>query len=280
MSFMKAVILDFDGTFTDAEAEGAPFVTAFKSALFDLAGRDLGAEWSAMERRIHDRPHAYGWVFDGNIVAPALADPYISSTTIAQGVLDELGILKGPEHRNAVVQGIYHWAYGKTLSVFRPEAKEVLSSVLAKGLRTFCITNASTDGVVKKLEALVPGVVTDKRIGIFGAAQKFWIGEPADGGAAWTALPREYRIEGLERPILIRRGRYFNALQTVLADVGCDPKDVIVCGDIFELDLSLPLNLGMQIHLVQGKTTPDYELAEVARVGQTAGPLRALLDRL
>jgi FMN phosphatase YigB (HAD superfamily) len=277
---MKCVILDFDGTFTDAEAEGAPFARAFKAGLFDLVGRDVSAEWDAMRRTIDASPHRFGWVFDGNIVAPALADPYILSTTIAQGVLDRVGILKEPEHRNAVVQGLYHWAYGKTLSVFRPEAKEVLETVLAKGLRTYCITNASTDGVIKKLEMLMPGVVAEERIAIFGDAQKFWIGTPDRADASWAKLPDEYRVDGLDRPILVRRGRYYNALQRVLEAAACEPKDVIVCGDIFELDLSLPLNLGMQIHLVRGATTPEYELAEVARVKQSSGPLSALLQRL
>lgn len=277
---MKSVILDFDGTFTDAAAEGAPFAAAFKAGIFDLVGRDLTAEWDEMVRTVQAKPHEYGWVFDGNIVAPALADPYILSTTVAQGVLDRVSILKQPEHRNAVVQGLYHWAYGKTLSVFREEAGAVLESVLSKGLRTYCITNATTDGVIRKLEKLLPGVVTEKKITIFGAAQKFWIGPPQRPDERWEKLPAEYRVAGLERPILVRRGRYFDALQKVLAETGCDPKDVIVCGDIFELDLSLPLNLGMQVHLVEGPTTPDYELAEVRRVSQSAGPLKALLQRL
>lgn len=277
---MKCVILDFDGTFTDAEAEGAPFASAFKDGVFDLVGRDIEAEWDEVKRAIHAKPASFGWVFDGHIVAPALADPYILSTTIAQGVLDRVGILKNAEVRNAVVQGVYHWAYGKTASMFREEAREVLEGVLAKGLKTYCITNASTDGVIRKLESLIPGVVTEKRITIFGAAQKFWIGTPQNPDARWEKLPAEYTVEGLERPILVRRGRYFDALQKVLAETGADPSEVIVCGDIFELDQSLPVNLGMKIHLVKGATTPDYELAEVARLGQTSGKLKALLDRL
>lgn len=277
---MKCVILDFDGTFTDAEAEGAPFASAFKAGIFDLVGRDISAEWDAMKKTIEDDPSRFGWVFDGNIVAPALADPYILSTTIAQGVLDRAGILKDPEHRNAVVQGIYHWAYGKTGSVFRAKAREVLEHVLAKGLQTYCITNASTDGVIRKLETLIPGVVGEKRITIFGAAQKFWIGVPQNPDARWARLPAEYRVEGLERPIHVRRGRYFDALQKVLAETGCEPSEVIVCGDIFELDLSLPLQLGMQIHLVESPRTPAYELAEMKRLKQTAGPLEAVLERL
>lgn len=278
---MKCVILDFDGTFTDAEAEGAPFAAAFKAGIFDLVNHGaIDAEWDDVRRSIEENPRQYGWVFDGQIVAPALADPYILSTTIAQGVLNRFEVLMDPVERNEKVQSLYHQAYAQTLSVFRPEAGDVLASVLAKGLRTYCITNASTDGVIKKLEKLIPGVVTEKKITIFGAAQKFVIAPPRNPDARWTQLPAEYRVTGLERPILVRRGRYFDAIQKVLNENACDPNDAIVCGDIFELDLSLPLNLGMQIHLVQGKTTPDYELAEVKRVNQTAGALKALLDRL
>lgn len=278
---MKCVILDFDGTFTDAEAEGAPFVSAFKSGIFDLVNHgDISNEWNEMRREIEENPRRFGWVYEGNIVAPALADPYILSTTIAQGVLNRFEVLMDPAARNEKVQKLYHRAYAETGSVFRDEAGDVLRAVLGKGLLTFCITNASTEGVIKKLEKLIPGVVTDKRITIFGAAQKFVIGPPQNPDERWNQLPEEYRVAGLERPILVRRGRYFDAIQKVLGENACDPKDAIVCGDIFELDLSLPVNLGMQIHLVQGKTTPDYELAEVTRLRQTAGPLKALLDRL
>ena len=72
----RLVILDFDGTFTDAYAEAGPFVEGFKRDLFDLLGRDASEEWDRLEAEVTAHPEKYGWMNGSHIAAPAGADPY------------------------------------------------------------------------------------------------------------------------------------------------------------------------------------------------------------
>ena len=59
---IELVILDFDGTFTDAYAEAKPYVEGFKLDLFDLLGRDASDAWQQAEEEIQANPTAYGWL--------------------------------------------------------------------------------------------------------------------------------------------------------------------------------------------------------------------------
>lgn len=274
---VRCVVLDFDGTFTDAEAEAEPFVAAFRAALADLLGRAIDDDWARWQATIEAAPGSYGWEFGGRIVAPATADPYVLSTTIGQAITREAGILREPATRSAILEALYQLAYLKTRTVFRPDAREVLDTLLERGLPTFVITNSRTDTVSQKIDLLAPK--HRERLVVLGDAKKFAIGEPKDG---WGDVPEERALEGLPRPVLLHRGRYFDAIQHVLRTASCKVDELIVCGDIFELDLALPIALGANVHLVRGPRTPAYELAEMARIGPraTAGALRDLLARL
>ena len=67
-------------------------------------------------------------------------------------------------------------------------------------------------------------------------------------------------LPGLRRPVLLRRRLYFDALERLRggADVGWE--DVVVVGDIFELDLCLPLAMGARVGLFANEFTPQYEV--------------------
>jgi len=265
----KCVILDFDGTFTDVEREAAPFVDAFRAAVFDLLGRELVAEWDEHAARIAKSPGHYGWVHEGRIVAPANADPYIHTTTTAHLMFDAAGVLKDGKTRAAILQALYHHAYENTLTAFRPGAKEVLEALSASGIPTFVVTNARTDAAQRKLRKLGP--VGLERIEVHGDARKFVVGEPETTDERFARVPEQILLPGLERPVYPRRGRYYDALAAIMRRVGAAPEEVLVCGDIYELDLSLPLELGMQVQLVTGPKPPaSHEIAWLERFGARA----------
>lgn len=278
----KCIILDFDGTFTDVAREAEPFVDAFRAAVFDLLGRELPAEWAEQSARIAENPGRYGWVHEGRIVAPAAADPYIQTTTTAHLMFDAAGVLKDGKTRAAILQALYHHAYENTLTAFRPQAKEVLETLAASGIPTFVVTNARTDAAQKKLRTLGP-VGIDK-IEVHGDARKFVVAEAESSDKRFAHVPEQIALPGLERPVYPRRGRYFDALAGIMQRVGAEPEEVLVCGDIFELDLSLPLELGMQVHMVTGPKPPTaYEVSWLEQFGARAShgdDLRAILHRI
>ncbi|MDI3284141.1 HAD family hydrolase [Polyangium sp. 15x6] len=265
----KCIILDFDGTFTDVEREAAPFVDVYREAVFDLLGREDVAVWEERAAEIARNPGRYGWVHDGRIVAPAGADPYIRSTTIAQLLFEKHGILRGEATRAAVLTVLYHLAYEHTLTAFRPRAKEVLEALAASGLPTFVVTNARTDAALKKLRTLGPEGLS--KIEVHGDARKYVVAEPETEDARFSAVPAEVRLPGLERPVYPRRGRYWETIARILQKTRVAPEEVIVCGDIYELDLALPLALGMQVHMVTGPRAPAaHEVALLESLGARA----------
>lgn len=277
----KCIILDFDGTFTDVEREAAPFVTAFRDAVSDLLGRDVSGAWQEMNAEIEKNPGRHGWVHEGRIVAPSGADPYIRSTSIAQLVFDANGILKSSSTRAAILQALYHLSYERTETAFRPHAKEVLEAIAASGIPAFVVTNAKTDAASSKLRTLGP--VGIERIEVHGDARKFVVNEPSAKHPLFERVPESITLPGLERPVYPRRGRYFEALARIMERTGARPEEVIVCGDIYELDLSLPVALGMQVHMVTGPALPlPYEVAHLEKLGPRASygnDLRMVLRR-
>ena len=80
---------------------------------------------------------------------------------------------------------------------------------------------------------------------------------------AWTGAEAELAMPGLDRPVLLRRRAYHDILRAILDDAGKTFADLVVIGDIFELDLAMPLALGARVGLVSSARTPTYERAFV-----------------
>lgn len=279
---IRCVVLDFDGTFTDVEEEGRPFVEVYQKDLEDLVGRPIAEAWARHERELASAPGRYGWEHEGRIVAPGNADPYIRSGAIAQMIFSEAGILRDPSLRHALSQLLYQRGYLYTKAAFKPEAKAVLDAITERGLPTFVVTNSRTDVVAEKIDAL--GVTRRDRIVVFGDAKKYVISEPDAPDPRFSAVPESRRLPGLaERPIYLRRGKYFSVLAKICAQLGIQPAELLVVGDIFELDLALPAELGASIQLVTRPDTAAYEKEAVLSYGergQLSPSLEAILTRL
>jgi len=263
---MTAVlVLDFDGTMTDAEAEGRPFRDGYLDDLAILVGRkssdpDIAAIADASERELADDPAATPFLWMDRAVAPASVDPYLRMATIAHRVLDHFGAFTRTEERSRLLGGVlYKYNYAKTLErpVFRPGAGDVLRALV--GHAVYVITNSDTEAVagkLQRLEQISPGAgwLAPR---VRGFARKFDIDD------AWTGVPAELAVPGLNRPVLLRRKTYHDIIASCLAESGGGWDELVVVGDIFELDLALPLALGARVGLVAGPKTPPYEVAMV-----------------
>jgi FMN phosphatase YigB (HAD superfamily) len=283
---IDCIVLDFDGTFTDVEAEAAPFVPAYRSDVADVLGRDVTQAWEDATQEVLKNPNLYGWKHNEQIVAPALADPYILCTVLAHLVFERFQVLQDKEFRSSVLQLVYSRAYQLTHHHFRPYAAEVIEALLAKFPgRVFVVTNSNPDTVKKKLDELIPRL--SERLQVEGNAKKFILDELApseDGYQSFAQLPIERKFESLrERPMLVRRGHYFRILQKLWKKIGASPQNTLVCGDIYELDLSLPEALGASVHLVTRPNTPAYERDAALSLGTRGAlneDLRSIIGRL
>ena len=255
------LILDFDGTMTDAEAEGTPYRAGYLGDLAILTGLPI-AEIQALAARFEAEVAAeqgrFGWDFNGRIVAPAGVDPYLRVMPVARMILDEVGLFPDRASRNRLLDGIlYKYNYPKTHTAFRPGAFELLRTVKDR-VETYVVTNSHTAPVQGKIsrlaeEAGAPGALDWAVERVHGSARKYIIDDD------FTAVPEALTLPSLSRPVLLRRGLYFEALDALRRKHGAEWSDVLVVGDIFELDLCLPLALGGTVGLMTGPFTPKHE---------------------
>lgn len=283
---IMCVVLDFDGTFTDVAAEGAPFVHHFKRQLGEVLGRDeatVEAAWREEEAAVLAGAHAFGWDIGGRTVAPATADPYLLSNCVARQLMGRYGVLPEQAARDETLQTLYREAYKLTGTAFKPEAKEVLEALLATGLPVWVVTNAHTDLVDAKLDRLAPK--GRERLKVKGDARKYLIQPPGTVDGRFASVPEtlSFAKELLPRPVYLRRGLYYEALSDIWQRTGTTPEDTLVAGDIYELDLALPAVLGAHVQLVARDNALPYELKAMELLGARGGAdrsLRAILPRL
>lgn len=279
---IDCVVLDLDGTLTDLPREAPAFSAAFPALVADLLGRDLGGAWEEATRLVRERSPELAWLSEGHAIGPADADPYILASSAAQIVFDRFGVLtRDPALRSEVVTTIFRRAYRATGAAFRPEAKRVLEALLARVPAVFVVTNAATDAATRKLQSLAPAGI--ERLRIRGDARKFAIGPAGSDDPRFARVPQEKRVEGLGRPVLLSRGRYFDVLAAMWRETGATPERTLVCGDIYELDLAMPAELGASVHLVKRERTFGYEVEAVLALGERGGVsegVGAVLERV
>ncbi len=276
---IECIVLDFDGTFTLVDREAVSFLHGFVADLGALVGPAVIARWDDTVARVKADPDRHGWEFEERIVAPSHADPYILATTVGQILLAESGV-DSRAARTKTLESLYQANYPKSSNVFRPDAREVVEAILRSAIPVFVVTNSQTQHVEAKLDRLAPR--GRDQLVVRGAARKFALTAPETPDDTWARVPAELRVPGLSRPIFLGRGAYYDALRRIWEETGASPATTLVCGDIFELDLALPAQLGARVHLVARPDTPEYErrAARACPLGSVSQELSGLLEQL
>ena len=209
----RLLILDFDGTMTDAEAEGAPFREGYLEDLAALTERAL--PWireaaARYEAVVASESAAYGWVFGGRIVAPASVDPYLRMMPVARLILDEVGVFRSTTDRDRLLDGIlYKYNYQKTRTAFREGAGALLRGLGTRAdVFTRAVTNSHTEpvqGKVRLLDQTEGGGVAWLLPHVHGRARKYVLDE------GFTDVPEALTLPGLRAVaptrVLRRAGR-------------------------------------------------------------------------
>lgn len=255
----RLLVLDFDGTMTDAEVEGAPFREGYLEDLAALTGwtsarvHEAAARYEAEVRTSNE----HGWIHEGHVVAPASVDPYLRIMPVARMILDEAGVLRDERDRQRLLEGVlFKYNYRKTTIAFRPSAGPLLRALgTRRDIETFVVTNSDTELVRNKIQRLDAehGGVSWLIPRVHGHARKFVI----DDG--FEKVPVSIALQGLGRPVLLRRRHYHDVLDMLRAGVGVGWEEIAVVGDIFELDLALPLALGARVALAASRHAPEHE---------------------
>lgn len=268
-------VFDCDGALTNPELEGVPFNVELVRALGRLTRLDLKKIQDIMTERqaaVRADPEKFcSRDAKGRRLAPANADPYLRSNPIINSVLDHVGRFKDPDDRISIVDLVFWACYKHTDTIFRDGAKEVLDAIA--GMNAWIVTNSDTAAVQGKMNHIGATWFADR---VIGNASKFTLVDDFD------RVPETMSLPGLDEPIYLRRKRYFDILDRLRREAGAEWQGVIVVGDVFELDLCLPLALGATIILVANENTPQYEINFVAshKRGHVVHDLKDLLPLL
>lgn len=265
------LILDFDGTATDAEAEGVPFTKGYLQDIAEEVGWPLERvryDYDRYMAEILAEPHKYAWMMDGLAVAPATVDPYLRIKPIARKIIREAGIdITEAELQVLLTDTWYGKNYRLSGTSFRPGTLELLQRLYVTNGPAAIVTNSHTDAVLKKLKLLSMDLA-DQTCSLTGSNFFAWWEDRVFGRAKKYIARDEdssMRLElpGLDRPVLCDRPHYLELLkQLAPKDGDGNPiwSEVTVVGDIFELDGALPLSLGCRFGLLCNDMTPPYEV--------------------
>lgn len=276
----KLLILDFDGSVTILKSEAPAFCRRY----FQLARKRAGVSperFSAlartMRRVIRSAPHEHGWLHRGHIAASALADPYIEMRTTIELVLTELNVFPSRADLEEELHQYFSMLTPSIRVVFKPETPALLTTLVEKGVPSYFVSNSQPHLVQERLAALAAKHPTAhpflKRI--HGHARKYAV-EPD-----FADINREHlMMPGLKRPVHLRRPHYFAVLNQLRLEHKLEWHDVVVAGDIWELDLALPFTLGATVGLFKHHRVQPWERAFVLAHSPRARLLDSPLDVL
>ena len=296
------LLSDFDGVWTYPDAEGAAHGAELDDALLTVAGErdhDAVLAWIAAARAaVRAEPARWGWSVAGRVSAFADEDPFTEHGALlhyldAQRARDPIAaqLVAAIEQRGmtldafggaAHVRGVQavEMRRGPGITVAAAEAGRAL---LAAGVEVVVVSNSGTDKLQRWFaHARVPACVHPERaehaLRLRGSARKFVLA-PGAG--------ERITIGGLS--VDVARPDYARVLAEEAPDA--------VVGDVFSIDLALPLALKrrdpawrrVRLFWLVHPYTPEYLRREIARlpageghaeVEAVEGGLAAVAERL
>jgi hypothetical protein len=247
------IVMDFDGVFTDPSAEGDACQAGFRDKILSLSIPDLQEpaqvdSWMGELRvRMGSRPFQYGWRSEGRISAFSFEDPFIRNIGLAD-FLDQacadgdarakkvLGYLA---KKDAITSfgDLSAWVFQqlKLKKHADRSALEWVRNAIEKGHEVTIVSNSATDKIDEFLSQNGFGLTS--RPQVRGGAQKFALGAKTASTKKETLMVLQDAEFG---PIEVDTNRpvYEKALMEVQPDA--------IIGDVFSLDLSLPVKLKRQ----------------------------------
>lgn len=235
------LVSDFDGVWTDPRAEADAIRDLMISRLVEvteLPQERVKTIFSEIEQEFIQNPFNYGWLFEGNITAYAMEDMYGRNHAIAIAIWDNKpSFEESPLLREAIVK-LSSNADNFANDCFRdgrdsyreinksflvPQAAEVVSKLRERGYKMTIVSNSKVTHILDLFEA---ADVSLDSFEVIGGARKFHLGFV-------PSIPETLNWQGAQ--VSLKRPHYLEVLERLKPDA--------VIGDVFSLDLSLPIYL-------------------------------------
>ena len=279
---IRLVILDFDGTLTDVHKEAVPYVRHYKIAVagaLRMDARGLSVLWNRTRRSLL-LDQTKGWEEEGIFVAPMTADPMVETRVVARHILGTHNFT--PQNGKSLSdfqQELFRQNYPRCLIRFKQNAGNFVRQLRTMFEHVLIVTNSGTETVRKKLSML--GLADLPKKAVRGDAKKYKPHWDEQLSSLDERVPLFIHIDGFGREIFLKRGYYARVLLGIMHEFNLQPENILVVGDIPELDLVLPAQLGMHTMLVAGRNTQDFERKLVlAQGGIIVDTLTECLNRI
>lgn len=242
------LLSDFDGVWTHPRAEGESQGEVLDAALANLVGEDERPEvatWIAGARAtVAAEPEYFGWAPGGRLTAFGDEDPFAPHSGLlhyihVQSPLDPIArrlrdAAIGSEHRS--LEGLGQWCHVEGVRrvvdargpAILPEASGVAPRLLA-AMDVVVVSNSSTDKLVRWFghAGLPHGVHPESRT----------------GALRLRGHARKFELSPAEREILDLGGLHVDVARPMYLDTLREESPDAVVGDVFSIDLALPLVL-------------------------------------
>ena len=241
------IVMDFDGVYTDPSAEGLECARNFNEKIVALGLKDLETpqkveSWLGELRVRQARdPFKFGWRSEGRVSAFTFEDPFIRNIGMAD-YLDHL-VKEGDARAKLILShlvkkekiqdfgSLSEWSFHqlKIKKEADPAALRWVREALKNGHEVIIVSNSATEKIEDFLTQNEFGVERPK---VRGGARKFGLGTQKNAvkKIAIAQSPVHGAVEvHTDRPL------YEAALMELQPDA--------VVGDVFSLDLALPVRL-------------------------------------
>jgi hypothetical protein len=285
------IILDFDGTCTQIPPIFEAYLDLYRKGLNEAGLSVTPSEWRDAQAIVRQHSPKAGWTVAECPSAPAAGDPYVLADEAARLILRRR-CAKTP------VPPVHAQAYEAARAPWRDEARDTFSRLGEHGVQLHFVSNSSSTFITQRLRDLfgdnspvAAKISVQSDAGKFRICELNWDNKAAVSDEArrrFQALPVAYgeNPPETERPVYLRRGAYFEAINRVLDSDFDALTNTVFCGDTWEMDLAMPYALGAKVHLLDRAApfeTYAYErqaLAGYGDRGKTSADLCGLLDWL
>ncbi|MEO8512165.1 MAG: hypothetical protein ABI543_01265 [Ignavibacteria bacterium] len=259
MAIVK-LISDFDGVWTNQETEADYVWNYIITNIASLTGdtpKHINSLLTECRKEMDSAPYDYGWFNNGKISAYYQEDPFGDNNAIFDYInraaskrsyshfKQELAKIKDAVENktNSSLAEFSNKCFMESTKQFKLEGKlkpvditgDIIKKLNSSGVEIVVASNSKTEKIEHLFRKTGQNVTNNKsiirgRLHAIGDAQKFVI------DSSFTELPEFYEVTRRFK-ISLRRKNYFNILLKEMPDY--------VIGDVFSLDLALPLYLIM-----------------------------------